>query len=74
MAIFAVCKLFRPRLDKTELLYILGAKRLVRPKRPGGNVLGAKQLGEEMVCGETSRIRPAMSPAPSSRSIQMTGA
>ena len=51
-----------------------GAKRQVRPKRPGGNVLGAKRLGEEMVWGKTSRIRPAMSPAQSSRSIQMTGA
>ena len=52
------CKLFRPRLDMTELLIHVhtrgettnGAKLLVRPKRPG-DVLGAKRLGEEMVWG-----------------------
>ena len=77
---FCSMQIFRPRLDKTELFIHTrgettnGMKRLVRLKRPGGNVLGAKRLGEEIVWGETSWIRPAMSPAPSSRSIQMTGA
>ena len=60
-ASFAVCKKFILRLDTTELLIYTrgestsGVKRLVGAKRPGGggggNVLGAKRLGEEMVCG-----------------------
>ena len=56
------CKQFRPRLDTTELLIYtrvestMGAKRLVGRNDQGGidqggNVLGAKRLGEEMVWG-----------------------
>ena len=38
-----------------------GAKRQVGAKQPGGNVLGAKRLGEEMVWGQNipnSRLLP----------------
>ena len=56
MAIFAVCKQLRPRLDTAELLIYtrgestMGAKRLVGAKRPGGKRPGGKRLG-----GETTR-------------------
>ena len=59
MAIFAVCKQFRPRLNVTEHLILytrgeltIGAKRLVGAKQSVGKRLEAKRLGEEMVWGQ----------------------
>ena len=61
MAIFAVCKQFRPRLDTTEpLIYIrgestMGAKRLMGKTTSGGETTRGETTRGKRLGGETTR-------------------